>query len=337
MKYTLYRPRRRLRWLGALAGLVALLALGYVGAAAVAHAEQPAPPAPAGPKQIAARVDIGGVPVGGLTAAEARAAVVASFEQPLKVGYFGTWRRRPDQLGATADYDTAVARALAARRGDTVVLPVSVRTRRLRAAVERLAAKRDRPARDAEAKLRGVRPVLTQSRRGYALVQKQLVHTLERRLVAGERGGFAAPYRIVEPVVTRADFGPVVVIHRSSNELHLYDGAHPWRVFGVATGQEQYPTPLGQFSIVTMQRNPWWYPPASEWARGLEPVPPGPGNPLGTRWMGLSVSGGGIHGTPDAASIGYSASHGCVRMRIPDAEWLFEHVEVGTPVFVVAA
>jgi lipoprotein-anchoring transpeptidase ErfK/SrfK len=66
-------------------------------------------------------------------------------------------------------------------------------------------------------------------------------------------------------------------------------------------------------------------------------VPPGPGNPLGTRWMGLSAPGVGIHGTPDAASIGYSASHGCIRMRIPEAEWLFRHVELGTPIFIVAA
>ena len=62
----------------------------------------------------------------------------------------------------------------------------------------------------------------------------------------------------------------------------------------------------------------------------------GPGNPLGTRWMGISAPYVGIHGTPDAASIGYSASHGCIRMRIPDAEWLFSHVEIGTPVFIIA-
>ena len=86
-----------------------------------------------------------------------------------------------------------------------------------------------------------------------------------------------------------------------------------------------------------MQRHPWWYPPASDWAKGEKPVPPGPGNPLGTRWMGLSAAGVGIHGTPDAASIGYSASHGCIRMRISEAEWLFAHVRVGTPVFIVAA
>jgi lipoprotein-anchoring transpeptidase ErfK/SrfK len=53
--------------------------------------------------------------------------------------------------------------------------------------------------------------------------------------------------------------------------------------------------------------------------------------------MGLSAPGVGIHGTPDSASIGYSASHGCIRMRIPEAEWLFSHVRVGTPVFIVSA
>jgi lipoprotein-anchoring transpeptidase ErfK/SrfK len=53
--------------------------------------------------------------------------------------------------------------------------------------------------------------------------------------------------------------------------------------------------------------------------------------------MGLSAWGIGIHGTPDAASVGYSASHGCIRMRIPDAEWLFDRVRIGTHVFIVSA
>jgi L,D-transpeptidase ErfK/SrfK len=82
--------------------------------------------------------------------------------------------------------------------------------------------------------------------------------------------------------------------------------------------------------------NPTWYPPTQDaWARGLKPVPPGPNNPLGTRWMGLSAPGVGIHGTDEPASIGYSASHGCIRMQVPDAEWLFAHVEIGTTVFIV--
>jgi len=124
------------------------------------------------------------------------------------------------------------------------------------------------------------------------------------------------------------------VVH-AHGRVAIRDDAKFVRWFGVATGQSAYPTPVGDFEIVNMQRNPWWYPPPSPWAKDSEPVPPGPGNPLGTRWMGLSTPYVGIHGTPDSASIGYSASHGCIRMRIPDAEWLFQHVEIGTPVFIV--
>ena len=137
--------------------------------------------------------------------------------------------------------------------------------------------------------------------------------------------------------VTRANFGPVIVIHRGSNRLYLYKGARLNRLFPVATGQSVYPTPLGSFHIVVMWRNPWWYPPNSPWAQGEQPVPPGPNNPLGTRWMGISAPGVGIHGTNNDASIGYSVSHGCIRMHVSDAEWLFNHVDIGTPVFIVSA
>ena len=108
------------------------------------------------------------------------------------------------------------------------------------------------------------------------------------------------------------------------------------RTFPVATGQAIYPTPTGIWRIVDKQLNPWWYPPTADaWAKGLKPVPPGPSNPLGTRWMGLNAPGVGIHGTDAPASIGYSASHGCIRMQVPDAEWLFERAQVGTPVVIL--
>jgi lipoprotein-anchoring transpeptidase ErfK/SrfK len=156
-------------------------------------------------------------------------------------------------------------------------------------------------------------------------------------LVTNTRPDVPLRFKPLKPAVTRASYGPVIVIRRGSNRLYLYKGSRFERVFGVATGQSVYPTPLGRWHIVVKWRNPWWYPPSSSWAKGLKPVPPGPGNPLGTRWMGLSASGVGIHGTPDDASIGYSASHGCIRMHIPDAEWLFNHVTIGTTVFIVSA
>ena len=126
----------------------------------------------------------------------------------------------------------------------------------------------------------------------------------------------------------------LVIVRRDAHRLYFYRGARPLRVFTVATGGTWTPTPLGHFRIVSKYRHPWWYPPASSWASHLHPIPPGPDNPLGTRWMGLSVSGVGIHGTPNPASVGYSISHGCIRMKKRDAEALFRLVRVGTRVWI---
>jgi L,D-transpeptidase ErfK/SrfK len=161
-------------------------------------------------------------------------------------------------------------------------------------------------------------------------------------LRAGDRGPVLLDVKVKRPRVTRDEVGTAIVIRRASNRLFFYRGAgrkgmKVARKFRVATGTAVYPTPLGSFEIVDLQRDPWWYPPDSDWAAGAQPVPPGPGNPLGTRWMGLSEPLIGIHGTPDAASIGYSASHGCIRMLVEEAEWLFERVPEGTPVFILDA
>ena len=127
----------------------------------------------------------------------------------------------------------------------------------------------------------------------------------------------------------------LVIIRRDAHRLYFYKGARPLRVFTVATGGTWTPTPHGRFRIVSKYRHPWWYPPDSSWAAHLDPIPPGPKNPLGTRWMGLSVSGVGIHGTPNPASVGYSISHGCIRMKTRDAESLFRLVRVGTRVWII--
>ena len=147
-----------------------------------------------------------------------------------------------------------------------------------------------------------------------------------------DRGPVVLPTKVVKPAVTQRLLPPALVVDRTLHHVTLYrKHGKAVRTLGVAVGQSQYPTPVGRFEIIEKQLNPWWYPPNSAWAAGEKPVPPGPGNPLGTRWMGLSAPGVGLHGTPDAASVGYSASHGCIRMRIPDAEWLFVHVRVGSP------
>jgi lipoprotein-anchoring transpeptidase ErfK/SrfK len=330
MSYRRYRSAWRGR---RAAAVLALVLAGLVVAAAAAPAgEAPSP-------LVAARgVTVAGTPVGGLTVTEARAAVEDAFAQPLVVRYGGrSWQRTPEELGARAHVDAAVRTALAARRGTTVPLEVGQSRSAARGWAEAIAESLDREARDSRIILRDARPFVTRSQAGLRLRQKEAARRILQALDLHARGPVELPVRRFEPEVTRATAGPIVVIRRDSHKLFLYDGMRKVRKLGVATGQPSFPTPLGSFEIVTKQRNPTWYPPASGWAKGLEPVPPGPGNPLGTRWMGLDVYAVGIHGTPDAASIGYSASHGCIRMQIADAEWLFERVEVGTPVFIVAA
>jgi lipoprotein-anchoring transpeptidase ErfK/SrfK len=128
-----------------------------------------------------------------------------------------------------------------------------------------------------------------------------------------------------------------ITIDQSAHLLTLERFGHPTVSFPVALGQPAYPTPDGHFTIISKVENPTWVPPPdAPWAQGAVPIPPGPGNPLGTRWMGLSAPGVGIHGTDDPASIGYSVSHGCIRMQIPDAERLFTMVSVGMGVYIHA-
>lgn len=290
------------------------------------------------PRLIAAGVTVGGVAVAGLTEAEALASVRRAFATPLVIRV-GTRRLTPAPaaFGAVAYAASAVGRAETAAAGTSVPLLVRVRGVRVRAYVARLAKRLDGNPVDAVLRLRNLRPSITRERPGRRLDRAAATRAIVGRLLRNDRRALVLRVRTVRPAVTRASFGPIIVIRRGSKRLYLYQGMRLERTFGVATGQPSYPTPLGRFSIITLQRNPWWYPPDSDWAQGLEPVPPGPGNPLGTRWMGISSPGVGIHGTPDAASIGYSASHGCIRMRISEAEQLFRIVHVGTPVFIVPA
>jgi lipoprotein-anchoring transpeptidase ErfK/SrfK len=285
---------------------------------------------------IATGVTIAGVDVGGMTADSATAAVQAAFVAPVELDVSATRVLvTPDLLGAKADVATAIAGALTAPAGTSIPLPVTVDQSVTTSFIAKLARRFDKAPTNSRLFLRAGRPFLTREQPGSKLDQKRAVRDVVTALTNSVRDPIPLTLLAVKPTLTRANFGPVIVIHRGENRLFLYRGMRYWRFFEVATGQQAYPTPLGRFTIVVKWKNPWWYPPPSPWAQGQKPIPPGPGNPLGTRWMGLSAPGVGIHGTPDAGSIGYSVSHGCIRMRIPDAEWLFTRIQIGTTVFIV--
>jgi lipoprotein-anchoring transpeptidase ErfK/SrfK len=112
-----------------------------------------------------------------------------------------------------------------------------------------------------------------------------------------------------------------IVVSIPDRKLVLLEGDRILKVYDVAVGKASTPSPSGEFTIVSHVIGPVW-----------KNVGPGPGNPVGTRWLGLSIKGYGIHGTNAPGSIGQAASHGCIRMRNRDVEELFELVAAGVSV-----
>ena len=132
-------------------------------------------------------------------------------------------------------------------------------------------------------------------------------------------GNTASGHKVTRPSVRR------IIVTISERKLALVKDGRVVRVYPVAVGASASPSPTGRFTIVSRVKSPTWYHPG-------EVVGPGKANPLGTRWMGLSRHGYGIHGTNAPESIGHAASHGCIRMRTRDAEELFELVRAGDSV-----
>jgi lipoprotein-anchoring transpeptidase ErfK/SrfK len=309
---------------------VALLAAAGLACAAA--------PASTPTRTIPAGVTVAGIHVGGLTAEPARHRIETSFSRALRiVTPRGVATVDPARAGAVVDVDAAVASALTATPRSGIAVPVRYSPKLAAQIVDGLAKRFDRaPVNATVVGADAGGPLFSATRAGLAVDRKTMRAAIGQLLRDGTRGPLRLVTHAVAPKRTAAGFGHVIVITRGANTLRLYDGTQLVRSFRVATGQAIYPTPAGIWRIVDMQRDPWWYPPTyDEWAKGLKPVPPGPGNPLGTRWMGLNSPGVGIHGTDAPASIGYSASHGCIRMQVPEAEWLFEHVNVGTPVVIL--
>ena len=120
----------------------------------------------------------------------------------------------------------------------------------------------------------------------------------------------------------------VIVVSLEDRKLALVEDGQVKKVYSVAVGKPSTPSPVGAFTIERRVMNPTYH-------HGNRTVPPGPGNPVGTRWMGLSIRGYGIHGTNEPNSIGKAASHGCIRMGKADLEELYELVSEGDTVELV--
>jgi lipoprotein-anchoring transpeptidase ErfK/SrfK len=116
-----------------------------------------------------------------------------------------------------------------------------------------------------------------------------------------------------------------VVVSIPDHKLAVVQSGRVLKIFSTAVGAPESPSPSGVFQIVNSISDPTWY------TKG-KAVPPGPSNPLGPHWLGLSLKGYGIHGTSNPRSIGHDASHGCIRLRNTDIRELAKMVQVGDAV-----
>jgi lipoprotein-anchoring transpeptidase ErfK/SrfK len=311
---------------------------------------------------IAKGVTAGGVDLSGLHPREARAKLeqqlAAPLRKPVTVRYAGHhYKLSARKARVRVDVNGMVASALADSRKGNVVsrttraltggsvhasVPISITYSKT--AVRRFAAKVkrkiDQAPRDANIDASGGQIVKVDSQVGRSVDSGALQRELSTELVqVTSDHTVRAPVERVKPKVTTAELAKkyprVITINRSAFRLTLYRDLKPVKTYTIAVGRQGLETPAGRYNIQDKQINPSWHVPNSSWAGKLagRVIPPGPADPIKARWMGIA-GGAGIHGTDDVGSLGSAASHGCIRMAIPDVETLFDEVEVGDAVFI---
>jgi lipoprotein-anchoring transpeptidase ErfK/SrfK len=337
---------------------VVLATLAAAGAGALAWADGSA----AGKLPAGARV--GGVDVAGLTRTQAlertRRRVTALIARPVQVQLEDQiYTLTAEKARVRVELDAAIQRAYAAGRKGSFVqrgwrkltgqkvsadLPVKVGVdhNAIAAFIGRIEREKALNPVDAALNLTLTSVTVSPAKAGRRLAARDvLIARLTRRLTTTTDDRLIRAKTVeVEAKLTEDtvfDAQPVAItVSRSERRARLFRRGELVKTYTVAVGSPEFPTPTGRFVVQTMQKNPSWNVPNSEWAGDLagQTIPGGdPNNPLVARWIGFNGSVG-FHGTASAGSLGTAASHGCVRMDPGDVIDLFERVTTGTPVLV---
>jgi lipoprotein-anchoring transpeptidase ErfK/SrfK len=311
---------------------------------------------------IAKGITAGGVDVGGLSAARARDVLERSLGPKLAQGVVLTWGGRrwtlpAENIDAKLGVDRMVSEALQrSREGNFLDRAVrDLRGEEVQAAVPlRIASSRqklygfvgvisreiDKPAVSATINPTGSSLNVTSSHEGLAVQKRFLAARILRQLRDPASTHVAEiPTRVLRPHVSSDrlayKYQTFITIDRSHFTLRLWKNLHVARSYTIAVGRQGLETPAGLYEINDRQVNPSWHVPNSSWAGALagRVIPPGPDDPIKARWLGF-YNGAGIHGTDEISSLGTAASHGCIRMSIPDVEQLYPQVPLHTPIYV---
>jgi lipoprotein-anchoring transpeptidase ErfK/SrfK len=337
-------------------GIIVAVVLLILGAGSVYAWDQ------AKKDEIAEGVTIGGVDVGGRTADEARALIEADLIEPLDRPVTVTYEKEhftlePEELDVEADVDGMVDHALSVSQEgglpsrvwryatggevDEEIEPAITYSKgTLDDFIEGVGKNVNVPPQDASVTptASSLQPVESQT--GIEVRVDELRADLEEAVQSPDSRTVEAEVDKVKPDVTTDELAEkyphYIVIDRANFQLSYYENLKLVKTYTIAVGQVGYDTPSGVYSIQNKAVNPAWSVPNSDWAGSLAgTVVPGgsPDNPLVARWMGI-VDGAGIHGTNDTYSLGSAASHGCIRMSVPDVIELYDQVPVGTPVYI---
>ena len=346
---------RRVRLLViAVAAAILVLLVGAVGVYAYDSAHK---------DQIADGVTVGGVDVGGLDREQAtrrlQRRLVAPLKQPLKVK-LGNQRYALTAADAKirADVDAMVDEAIDASRSwgapgrvmreltggsvdENVPPKISYSPAAARQFVNEVAGKVDRAPLDASISASGSSLNVVPAENGRKLKRDKLLQGIQTALDNGGRNKLVNAHVAVDkPDVSTdevaSEYPVYLTLDRAAYTLRLWEDLNMSKSYTVAVGQIGLETPEGEYNIQSKAVDPAWSVPNSDWAGSLAgTVVPGgvPENPLKERWMGI-FDGAGIHGTDQTYSLGTAASHGCVRMAIPDVIELYDRVPVGTPIYI---
>ena len=336
--------------------LVAVLLLVLAGGAVAAYAYDSSRE-----DLIAEGVTVAGIDVGGMSTGDAQLLIERRLKEPLEQPIAVRRAKRrfnlsAEDAGVQADVDGMVDEALEASRSGSIFsrvardltggeedAQVSARVTYDEAAVQELVARvqksLNRKAQDAEVDFPSLEKV--KERKGIAVKGQVLQERLAQALtVPGVDRTVKAPVRIVRPKVTQAElarkYPTLLVADRVNFKLRYYQKLELVKEYTVAVGAVGFDTPAGLYHIQNKAVDPAWTVPNSDWAGDLAGtvVPGGVAeNPLKARWLGI-FDGAGIHGTDQTYSLGTAASHGCIRMAIPDVIELYDRVPVGAPIYI---
>jgi len=312
---------------------------------------------------IAEGVKVNGVPIGGMTRVEAEkklsATLLAPLDRPVKVAYKDrTFTLSQKAAAIGIDIRGSVDKALKSSqegnmfsrswrniRNESLNQELAAEVSYNKPAIDKL-VKRVRKSlerKPVEAKVDLSKGFIDEhrSKTGLRVKYNTLAKEVEQTLLdPGNTDEVKIRTTVVQPKVSTADlakkYPAVLIVDRGSFKLTLYKNLKKAKTYGIAVGQVGLDTPAGLYTIQNKAVNPAWHVPNSAWAGDLAgKVIAGddPSNPIKARWMGI-YDGVGVHGTSDDASIGSAASHGCIRMHVPDVEELYDEVPVGAPIYI---